>query len=306
MIVELSLTLEFIQYKYGNLIFNYPTRIHGYSGDDAGDFYIYCFGEERIMKRLAGYRGDNEIQFKTYLSYYVLKSLFLDWLKTRKEVPTVSLDSPILNSAREPEGKSLAEIIPSPSTGPDKEFSQTQDRQKIEGWLNGLPPEKKVLLKLLTLGETDLSKEDVRTIAKISGRSIRETLSKIELAYEGINQQNEKLQRDREQVSIVSYRIRELEKEIFKLDEKLKSARHINDEGLIERRTTEQTELEKKLAWRREQRTELIKKVWSSSTGLPYRVIADVLNCPMGSVCSGIARLREQFQRELQDKENDG
>src|SRR5262249_58961237 len=56
------------------------------------DFYLYAFERDRIFARLRSFEGRNAIQLRTFLAYYVLRVLFLDWQRGRHELDTVSLD----------------------------------------------------------------------------------------------------------------------------------------------------------------------------------------------------------------------
>src|SRR5215471_14234544 len=64
---------------FGGMIYNYPMMIFRLPSDRAGDFYIYVFDEDRIFRRVGGFEARNGAQFKTYLNFYVLRDLFLEW-----------------------------------------------------------------------------------------------------------------------------------------------------------------------------------------------------------------------------------
>jgi hypothetical protein len=89
------------QEAYGEDIYNFPVKIYGLPLDEAGDFYVYVFDKDRIFARLKTFTGRNNIQFRTFLSYYVLKSLFFEWLRTAKEVATISLHTPLGDSTED-------------------------------------------------------------------------------------------------------------------------------------------------------------------------------------------------------------
>ena len=86
------------QETYGEDIYNFPVKIYGTPIEEAGDFYLYVFDKDRIFIRLKTFEGRNSIQFRTFLSYYVLKHLFVEWRRTRKEIETISLQTPIDDS----------------------------------------------------------------------------------------------------------------------------------------------------------------------------------------------------------------
>src|SRR5215510_14760020 len=80
------------QDEYGTDIYYFPVKLHGLPLEKAGDFYVYVFDNDRIFTRLLTFEGRKKIQFRTFLSFFVLKSLFFDWLRTLKEIETISYE----------------------------------------------------------------------------------------------------------------------------------------------------------------------------------------------------------------------
>src|SRR5215831_16958676 len=104
------------QDEYGEDIYYFPVKLHGLPLEKAGDFYVYAFDHDRIFTRLLTFEGRKNIQFRTFLSFFVLKSLFFDWLRTLKEIDTVSAETyeTDLTGEQDP-----AERSPSGTTPPD-------------------------------------------------------------------------------------------------------------------------------------------------------------------------------------------
>ena len=100
------------QSEYGAIIYHFPVKIGGLSEEAAGDFYLYVFENDRLFQRLRTFQGRNNIHFRTFLSYYVLKMLFLEWRRTQKQLDTVSLDAPLKESVEE-DTRTLQDILPS-------------------------------------------------------------------------------------------------------------------------------------------------------------------------------------------------
>ena len=73
----------------------------------------YVFENDRILSRMATFAGRNNIQFRTFLSYYVLKHLFLEWRRTQKEVER-SASTPLGDAS---EGGGLKDVLPDQFTG---------------------------------------------------------------------------------------------------------------------------------------------------------------------------------------------
>ena len=61
----------------------------------------------------------------------------------------------------------------------------------------------------------------------------------------------------------------------------------------------EKTELERKLAWRYRQQASLRQELQRSDVQPSYKDIARLLNAPVGTVCSRIARAREELWQKL-------
>src|SRR5262245_48355456 len=74
------------QDEYGPAIYHFPMKIGGLSEAEAGDFYLYAFEHDRLFLRLRTFQGRNHIQFRTFFSYYVLKTLFLEWRRTQRDL----------------------------------------------------------------------------------------------------------------------------------------------------------------------------------------------------------------------------
>jgi hypothetical protein len=175
------------QDEYGEDIYNFPVKICGAALEEAGDFYVYVFDRDRIFTRLKTFEGRNSIQFHTFLSYYVLKHLFLEWRRTQKEVDTVSLQTPLGASGEE--DRTLEDVLPG---DPPPESIESEERAvgaPAKIW-DILAPEERLDIKLLSLLECDLNPEEVRLLAKISGRSVRETLGLVAEIQDGLKQKD--------------------------------------------------------------------------------------------------------------------
>src|SRR5262249_61673161 len=101
------------QARYGQDIYNFPVKIYGVPADRAVDFYVYAFERDRIFIRMRTFEGRNGIQFRTFLAYYVLRSLFLEWQRGNRELDTVSLSDHELAA-----GEAAADPAPEPARPP--------------------------------------------------------------------------------------------------------------------------------------------------------------------------------------------
>src|SRR4029077_18452422 len=155
------------QERFGQDIYNFPVKIYGVPADRAVDFYVYVFERARICTGMRTFEGRNGIQFRTFLAYYVLRSLFLEWQRGRRELDTVSLSDTHLGGGDGPESAAL-DRSPSGDDPPDEGVSAV--------W-GTLAPDEQLDLKLLSLLEYEFTPADVQLLAEVSGRPLRDTMA---------------------------------------------------------------------------------------------------------------------------------
>src|SRR5262249_11668135 len=169
------------QERYGEDIYNFPVKIYGVPTERAVDFYVYVFERDRIFTRMRTFEGRNGILFRTFLAYYVLRSLFLEWQRGSRRLDTVPLTD------QEPAG----DADEAPAAGPLPEV-----------WA-GLAPEEQLDLKLLSLLEYQLTPEDVRLLARVSRRAVRDTVALLAEVETDLRQRDVKLARLRDELDSV-------------------------------------------------------------------------------------------------------
>src|SRR5262245_31442842 len=150
--------------RFAEDVYNFPVKIYGVPAEHAADFYLYAFERDRIFTRLRSFEGRNAIQLRTFLAYYVLRALFLDWQRGRRELETVSMDS-------EPGpdgGATLGDRLASPAAD-DPEPIGADEGAMADVWA-GLAPEERLDLKLLSLLEHDLDGDDMRLLSQLARR----------------------------------------------------------------------------------------------------------------------------------------
>ena len=268
------------QDRFGEDVYNFPVKIYGVSAERAADFYVYVFEADRIFTRMRTFEGRNGIQFRTFLAYYVLRSLFLEWQRGSRELDTVSLgdDEPAAG---------VAEPLPA------------ADADVLAAW-EGLGPEERLDLKLLSLLEHPLAPDDVRLLARLSRRSLEETIAIVAEVEAGLRARDVELARLRDQLDSVwgwiVLRRRELQENGERLRLMGSNRGSTNAQRLEERRG----ELEAGLEKRMRQRERLLDEIRSFKMTTPYKDIARMLNSSVGTVCSRIFRLRQRLEKDWQ------
>jgi RNA polymerase sigma factor (sigma-70 family) len=267
------------QDRFGEDVYNFPVKIYGVSADRAADFYVYVFEADRIFTRMRTFEGRNGIQFRTFLAYYVLRSLFLEWQRGSRELDTVSLGD------EEPAG--VAEALP------------VADADVTAAW-QGLSPEERLDLKLLSLLEHPLGPDDVRLLARLSRRSVEETVAIMAEVEAGLRTRDVELARLRDQLDSVWGWIVLRRRELQETGERLRLMGSNRGATTAQRLEERRAELEAGLEKRMRQRERLLDEIRSFKMTTPYKDIARMLNSSVGTVCSRIFRLRQRLEKDWQ------
>lgn len=278
------------QDAYGGDIYNFPVKIYRLPEERAADFYVYVFERDRIFTRLRTFEGRNNIQLRTFLAYYVLKALFIEWQRGQRELETVSLQTPVGDDG----DRTLEDVTPGDT--PDEPAGEA-DAPVAALW-ERLAPEERLDLKLLSLLEHDLAPDDVRLLAKLSKRSVRDTLGAIAEVQAKLRATDRKLSKFREDLDSVWGWIVLRRRELQQLGEKI---RHLPpDEDSPERRRLleRQLDLEAAIQKRERQRERVLGELRKHKVTTPYKDIATLLGTTVGTVCSRIFRLRQRLARE--------
>jgi RNA polymerase sigma factor (sigma-70 family) len=283
------------QNEYGEDIYNFPVKIYSTPLEEAGDFYLYAFEDDRVFSRIRTFEGRNSIQFRTFLSYYVLKHLFLEWRRTKKEIDTISLSTPLGDG--EAGGRVLEDILSSEDVREMSDRGGEAGQSSSELW-NMLTAEERLDLKLLSLLECDLTPDEVRLLAQTSGRSIIDTLALVTEVQDGLKRKDEKLTRLRDDLDSVWGWILLRQKELQEIGKKMLLIEAQGDSAGKAQVRAQQAEVESALAKRHRQKEKITEEMRTYKMTTPYKDIARLLNLTVGTVCSRIFRLRERLTRE--------
>jgi RNA polymerase sigma factor (sigma-70 family) len=266
------------QDRFGEDVYNFPVKIYGVSAERAADFYIYVFEADRVFTRMRTFEGRNGIQFRTFLAYYVLRSLFLEWQRGTRELDTESLGDD------------------EPAAGVTEPIA-VADADVTAAW-EGLSPEERLDLKLLSLLEHPLGPDDVGLLARLSRRSIEETVAVVAEVEAGLRKRDVELARLRDQLEAVWGWIVLRRGELQETRERLRLMGSNRGSTTAQRLEERRAELEAAIEKRMRQRERLLEEIRSFKMTTPYKDIARLLDSAVGTVCSRIFRLRQRLERE--------
>ncbi len=282
------------QEEYGEDIYNFPLKIYNLPEEASGDFYVYVFEKDRIFSRMRTFKGKNNIQFRTFLSFYVLKHLFLEWRRTQKSIDTVSWDTPVGSTADS--GRGLEEIM-SEEAGIEL-ASETASADSLSAEiLRVLSPEEQLDLKLLTLIECDLSPEEVRLLSKLADRTLAATLSLLAEVQHSLKRKDEKISQLCDELDSVWGWILLRQTQLQEIERKVLLTQQRKAAVDLELLCSQKTELEHALRKRYRQKEKLLEEIRRYKLTTPYKDIARLLNTTVGTVGSRISRLRERLSR---------
>jgi RNA polymerase sigma factor (sigma-70 family) len=287
------------QDEYGEDIYYFPVKLHGLPVDKAGDFYVYVFDHDRLFTRLSTFEGREGIKFRNFLSFFVLKSLFLDWLRTLKEVDMVPLPDVETESSPRDHVSPDARLD---STATEVEPAIPKEVLLETDLWSRLSPEEQLDLKLLCLIECDLSLADARLLATRSGRPMRDTLLLLEEIRQKLRRKDEKLAHLQDSLDSVWGWILLRQKELKEIDEKIRLSMTETKQldSLIAHRRTLENALEK----RYRQREKLLEEMRAYKLTTPYSDLAQLLNIAVASVGSRIFRLRKRLGEEMGERKS--
>lgn len=276
------------QDRFAQDIYNFPIKIHRLAPERAGDFYLYVFEQNRIFTRLASFEGRGGIQLRTFLAYHVLRSLFLDWQRGERELETVSLSSPLVGH-----GETILEDLLASS---DPEPNPAAERHTIRLW-SELDAEEQLDLKLLSLIEHDLSPDDVRLLARLSGRSLDDTVALVCEVQAGLQSKQSRLAELTAELDSVWGWLVLRRRELQEVTEALRLGEGEASSAARQRLLARREDLERAVAKRSRQHARTLAEVREYKVTTSYKDIARLKGSTVGTVCSRIFRLRQRLER---------
>jgi len=280
------------QDEFGADIYNFPVRLYGLPVERAADFYVYVFDGDRVFTRIRTFEGRNGIQFRTFLAYYVLKALFLEWQRMHRELETVSLATPVGDEG----GRVLEDVLADPAAVDPAAAPAELEAGPAAALWSGLDPAERLDLKLLSLLECDLTPADVRLLAETSGRTIVETVATVEEVQASLRGKDASVSRLRDELDSTWGWILVRRRELQEARERIRLLGPDVDSP-ARRKLDEQCQaLEAVIAKRMRQRGRILDRIRGCKVTTPYKDIARLLGAPVGTVCSRIFRLRQRLE----------
>jgi DNA-directed RNA polymerase specialized sigma24 family protein len=262
-------------------------KIYGVPAERAADFYVYVFERDRIFTRMRTFEGRNGIQLRTFLGYYVLRSLFLEWQRGSRELDTV----PLGDDAESERAGAAA----SPAAADDQASVRAAGDDVAAAWAS-LAPEERLDLKLLSLLEYQLTPDDVRLLARVSRRTLEDAIALVAEVEAKLRERDVKLAKLRDDLDAVWGWIVLRRKELQETTERLRLMGSARDSPTGRRLGERLRELELAVAKRLRQREALLEEIRTFKMTTPYKDIARLLNSTVGTVCSRIFRLRQRLE----------
>lgn len=277
------------QERFGEEIYNFPMKVHRLAPEMAADFYLYVFEQDRVFSRLEGFEGRGGVQLRTYLVYHVLRSLLLDWLRTRRELDTVSLATPV-----GAEGDLLLEdVLAAPEVEP---AAVAAGEQSAVLW-QSLEPEERLDLELLCLLEHDLGPAELRLLAELSGRPLDETMDLVEEVRSALWRRDARLAELGDELDSAWGWLVLRRRELQEVSEKIRLLEQQPDSPEHRRLDARRAELERAIEKRSAQHARILEQVRGYKMTTSYKDIARLKGSTVGTVCSRIFRLRQRLEK---------
>jgi RNA polymerase sigma factor (sigma-70 family) len=275
------------QEAYGELIYGYPIRVYRTPADEAGDFYVFAFHDGRIFRRLRTFEG--RAPFRAYLLGFVLDDLVLEWKRAERRIDTVSIED--IGELPNREQSEVEVMNAGNGTG--------RHQANIEQLLATLEPSKTVVFKLLHAEDCELTPDELRYLASVSGRALPDVVNAVDHLRATIRDREAALRGIEDNLDSVQAWIQLYQRRLRRIAEDLNAVQ--TNSKAAEKLRAERAELERKIERRGKQRDKLVGQAKRRKVTAPYKDIAAVLNTTVGNVGSQIARLREELSQVAGD-----
>ena len=281
------------QERFAEDVYNFPVKIYGLPPDKAADFYVYAFERDRIFARLKTFEGRGGIQLRTFLAYHVLKALFLDWQRTDRELETVSLHTPLGGESGQ---RTLEDVLAAPDAEAGDDVELGGDAAALWESLN---PEERLDLKLLSLLEHELTPDDVRLLAKISKRSLDETMAAVTEIQAGLQARDARVGELTAELDSAWGWLELRRRELQQTSKRLRQMSAEPDSPARQKLAERERELQAAIEKRSQQHARTLEELRGYKVTTSYKDIARLKNSTVGTVCSRIFRIRQRLEARM-------
>ncbi len=267
------------QERFGSFIYRFA-RCMGGPPVEPGDFYVFLFEDDRLYRRLRTFEGRAHLD--SYLRGFVLPALLKRFHAVRKKeaLDTISFDTDCLQEPADPSGGLGARPL------------GERCRADLFGQLS---LEKRVLIKLLYIEDFDLGPDEIQCVARCSGRSVRAVVELVERARRSVRGRETTRRATLEEAESAAQWILQYGRRQAEITDALNNLPPNSTRAA--RLRSEYGELQRKRAWREQQRDRARTEGERATVTLRYRDIAHILNAPTGRISTQVMRLRQELSK---------
>jgi RNA polymerase sigma factor (sigma-70 family) len=273
-------------------IYNFPLKVFQLDQDSASEFYLYAYERLCNGKRLRSFQGKSS--FKTWF-YSVLRNMVIDWMRTVRLVPTVTIHKV------DAEGREFQTIEDEadPASLPEEAlFGADELLARFRHTLDDLKMDSRIIFKLSYLFYLNLEPEELEFLAEKQGISQVELQRKLMDILSLLTKKHAGLVENEDRLTNLYQNIQKLRiKRIKILENAPKGQReNLNQDDLFTLEKLEHS-LEKKLT----QRDKILEKFDKSKpiVRTPYKYISELLGVPEGSLSVQLMRTIDKMKSAM-------
>ncbi len=274
--------------QYAGDIYNFPLKVFHLDEDAASDFFLYAYERLREGNRFRSFQGRSS--FRTWF-YTVLRNLVIDWMRTIREIQTVSV------SRTDSSGQEYGSIENTVDPRSQSELYDDGLTASFRRAIGSLSLELRVVFKLSFIYYLDLDSNELSFVAGKTGASLSETVMKLARLKDLLSEKELKNIDSEDKISSIYTSIVDLKsrKEKLLIDEQRQRALRSLDYEL--------EQIEKALEKKYSQRNRLLEKKDKGHfiARTPYKYTAELLGMTEGSVSVQMMRATEKIKALMQE-----
>lgn len=245
------------------------------------DFLAFLFDNDRLFRRLRGYRG--EAPLRAYLWHSILPDLMKQFRARlrRRRLETVSIDD-----------RPAAGATPGHDAPPAEAAAP-----EVTAALAALPIDKRVLIKLVHVEDFELDAGELQFLAERNGWTLRTVAVRVAEAREAVRTREAARHARLDGAASAGQWIRLYEGQLRQITEDLTGLE--DEDSRRQRLLARRAELQRKLAKRARQRSEHLRAAESALVTMPTALIAELLRQSESTTRVQITRVRRALAERL-------